>query len=320
MQTAIKRPRIPRELHGPRPWMTLALLLHATALFLLPAAGAALAVSAPLHPALRALLAAPLAILAGQGLHQLAFAGHEGFHLNLHRDKYVSAVLGILFSSLAATYLVVGYFLTHWEHHRFTNQPQDPDCQFYAPLHGFWRRLLLSRARSTQRYREHTFLLALGRPPPTGVTGPFCLGDLKWLARLNLLISFGFTGIYGVFILLAPLPGLVAIVVPHLMAYGISGLRTYVEHAGTGVGPFRNARSYTSPLFTALCVGNNYHLEHHLYPNVPCYHLPRVHRYLRDQGVYAPGESLVEPRLSGVLPYLTSRAAYPGGIPAHPRS
>jgi fatty acid desaturase len=300
--------------------MTFALLLHATALFLLPAAGAALIVSAPLHPALRFLLVAPLTLLAGQGLHQLAFAGHEGFHLNLHRDKYTSALLGILFSSLAASYLVVGYFLTHWEHHRYTNQPQDPDCQFYAPLHGFWRRLLLSRARSTQRYRQHTFLLALGRPPVTGATGPFSLRELKWLARLNLLTSFGVTGAYVAIILLAPLPGLVAIVVPHLVAYGLSGLRTYVEHADTGVGPFRNARSYTSPLFTALCFGNNYHLEHHLYPNVPCYHLPRAHRYLRDQGAYASGNALVEPRLSGVLPFLTSRATYPSGHPVPPQS
>ena len=28
----------------------------------------------------------------------------------------------------------------------------------------------------------------------------------------------------------------------------------------------------------------NYHLEHHLYPAVPHYHLPRLHRLLRDKG------------------------------------
>ena len=28
----------------------------------------------------------------------------------------------------------------------------------------------------------------------------------------------------------------------------------------------------------------NYHLEHHLYPAVPHYHLPQLHRLLADKG------------------------------------
>ena len=34
----------------------------------------------------------------------------------------------------------------------------------------------------------------------------------------------------------------------------------------------------------------NYHLEHHLYPAVPHYHLPRLHRVLRDKGALAGAE------------------------------
>ena len=34
----------------------------------------------------------------------------------------------------------------------------------------------------------------------------------------------------------------------------------------------------------------NYHLEHHLYPAVPHYHLPRLHRLLRDKGALAGAE------------------------------
>jgi fatty acid desaturase len=34
----------------------------------------------------------------------------------------------------------------------------------------------------------------------------------------------------------------------------------------------------------------NYHLEHHLYPAVPHYHLPRLHRLLRDKGALAAAE------------------------------
>jgi len=34
----------------------------------------------------------------------------------------------------------------------------------------------------------------------------------------------------------------------------------------------------------------NYHLEHHLYPAVPHYHLPRLHRLLRAKGVLEGAE------------------------------
>jgi fatty acid desaturase len=34
----------------------------------------------------------------------------------------------------------------------------------------------------------------------------------------------------------------------------------------------------------------NYHLEHHLYPAVPHYHLPRLHRLLFDKGALAGAE------------------------------
>ena len=34
----------------------------------------------------------------------------------------------------------------------------------------------------------------------------------------------------------------------------------------------------------------NYHLEHHLYPAVPHYHLPALHRLLQGKGVLAGAE------------------------------
>jgi len=36
----------------------------------------------------------------------------------------------------------------------------------------------------------------------------------------------------------------------------------------------------------AIWLGGNYHLMHHLYPGVPNYRLPAVHRYLEKQGLF----------------------------------
>ena len=50
----------------------------------------------------------------------------------------------------------------------------------------------------------------------------------------------------------------------------------------------------------------NFHLEHHLLPNAPLYHLPRLHRLLRDRGVLEG--ALVSPSYSSVLRQATSKA------------
>jgi hypothetical protein len=45
---------------------------------------------------------------------------------------------------------------------------------------------------------------------------------------------------------------------------------------------------------TALFFGANYHNEHHAYPGIPCYRLPRVHQILLEKGVFAAGKMPVE--------------------------
>ena len=41
--------------------------------------------------------------------------------------------------------------------------------------------------------------------------------------------------------------------------------------------------------------GTNFHLEHHLYPRVPCWRLPALHRWLKEQGVYEGRQVFIEP-------------------------
>lgn len=69
------------------------------------------------------------------------------------------------------------------------------------------------------------------------------------------------------------------------------------------------ARTRTSPFFTALFLGTNYHLEHHLYPSVPCYRLPRVHRILQEQGLLS--EAHVETTIRGAYRHATAMSQYP---------
>jgi beta-carotene hydroxylase len=111
-----------------------------------------------------------------------------------------------------------------------------------------------------------------------------------------------------------PLTGLVAIGAPHLLGFMYTGLRPYVEHAGTVPGPFRDARTRTSPFFSILYFFNNYHLEHHLYPWVPCYRLPAVHRYLERLGYFRDPDVAIEPGILAAYSHVTAQSRYPGGI------
>ena len=47
--------------------------------------------------------------------------------------------------------------------------------------------------------------------------------------------------------------------------------------------PLIQTRTVTSNAFVSFFMCNlNYHLEHHLFPAMPWYHLPRLHRLLQD--------------------------------------
>jgi hypothetical protein len=48
---------------------------------------------------------------------------------------------------------------------------------------------------------------------------------------------------------------------------------------------------------TLFCA--NYHLEHHLYPGVPCYRLYKIHKLLKDRGIYEQVNAHIEPSFFG---------------------
>jgi len=69
---------------------------------------------------------------------------------------------------------------------------------------------------------------------------------------------------------------------PLIIASQITSLRGLAEHGMTTAGnPFTASRTVVSTqLVSFLLLNLNYHLEHHLFPGVPWYNLPRLHRIL----------------------------------------
>lgn len=253
-------------------------------------------------------LCSPLLVLAGYGLFLQAILGHEGFHFNLSRSALRSCYLGVLVSSLLPGFCVTGYFVDHWQHHRHSNSEKDPDYRLLSRYRTLVSRITLSRLMATLRYLRVTCKLAFG-PLNTPSPLPLQAVQVRRLARCNLACQLGWLGLYG--LAATQFDGvLVGVAGALTVAFLVSAVNAYQEHAFHADYDAPPARSRTAWLSTWLHAGSNYHLEHHLYPSVPCWRLPQVHRQLREQGWYADKQHLLEPGFFNAFRYVSGHHPY----------
>jgi beta-carotene hydroxylase len=317
----MRRPAIPREYYEPTLRQGVVFFLVTACWVILP--GVLAVTIAKSDWALWAKVAAclPLIALAANGFHLVGWFAHEGIHLSLAKNRYVSIVIGILVSGVSL-FPAMGYGITHWNHHRFTNQESDPDASIYPRHRTFWARFFLARLTANRGYIRNCAALALGKPLDKGYRLPFTDPEQRLFAALTLANMGLWLGIYAAMTYLDPVAGAVGVIAPLALTIPLSGLRIYLEHNGTGAGVFRDTRSYVSPFYTFLLYGNNMHLEHHLYPKVPCYNLAKVHAYLRNQGYYEQWGSHIATGILEPLRFVGSRYQYPSprlsDLPADP--
>jgi fatty acid desaturase len=238
---------------------------------------------------------AVLVILGGYGIFMLGATGHEGFHFNLHQSRFVSAGLGAFFSSAVPGFLALGFFINHWDHHRFVNATNDPDVVLLQDYRSFFARGVLARLAANRRYINWVFRILARRP--LGKTIPCARDTLLLLAWLNLAAQLWWVSLYAAVLIVAPVSGFIGIILPMLFGLVLSSLNPFLEHAGTGLTKWGCARTRSSRLLTFLMAGTNFHLEHHLYPSVPCWRLPRLHRWLASEGWFVNRTVHIEPSM-----------------------
>lgn len=285
-------------------------LAYGLALYLLPVA-AMMGIDASEAPGWAVGLASvPLTCTAGYGLFLLGTTAHEGFHFNLSARRELSCCIGCVFSSLLPGFCATGYFVAHWQHHRHNNADCDPDYVHFERFRTVFGRLLLARLTLTANYLVDTVRIALPGYRPSASL-PLPTRALQWLARFNLLCQAGWLVAYGV--LLASAPATAMILAPVLGATLLIGsFNSYQEHAFRPVAGEPFARSRTSRVLTWLHAGSNYHVEHHLYPSVPCWRLPSVHRRLVASGWYDDKQYLLDRSLVGTFKYCFADYRYGG--------
>jgi fatty acid desaturase len=251
-------------------------------------------------------------IVIGVQQHALFILAHESAHYRLFRSRLVNDAVGRLIG-MSGGISMCTYRVIHRLHHNNLYTDEDPD----TAIHGgyprgvayLWKKLAQDLAGLNS---WKTFAYFFGSPAinadtnraarPLDDTSP----GLRASARADRwavvgfhvaapLLAYGFGGPTALFqyLVLWLLP-LLTVLQPILR------LRAIAEHGAVSdlSSPLTAARSNC----TTGSIGNlagrallfphhvNHHLEHHLYPAVPHYRLPALHRLLQAKGVLAGAE------------------------------
>ncbi len=218
----------------------------------------------------------------------LSILMHDGARDLLLDNKTWNLRLSQWFCAFPTFTDTVAYRHYHLKHHAFAQQEDDPDLVLSAPFPvtrkslyrkifrdlsgrtGFQQRMAQVRnawGRGDMRFTDH--LSKLGRD----LGGPLAANAILFAG----LAAAGHWCLYPALWLL-----------PLLTVYQmVLRIRNIAEHAMVpdDNDPFRNARTtLASPLERAFLAPYwvNYHVEHHLLMWVPCYNLPKFHKFLQQ--------------------------------------
>ena len=249
----------------------------------------------------------------------LAILMHDAAHGLLFANRRLNDGLGTwlcawpVFTSLAL------YRPYHLQHHRFTQQAEDPDLGLSAPFpisRASLRRKIvrdLTGQTAFQR-RGEQIRRALG---PADASLAARLASLwrkeKGSLSMNVLL-FAVLAVAGYW-WLYPVMWLLPLATWYQL---ISRIRNIAEHAVVpdNDDPLRNTRTtQANPLERLLLAPYwvNFHFEHHLFMFAPCWRLPAAHQALLAAG--RKHEMELQPGYLAVLRLATSRVADSTGRP-----
>jgi fatty acid desaturase len=197
---------------------------------------------------------------------------HDAAHGHLHPNRAVNDAVGIWLCQPD----LHAYRKYHLQHHRFVQQAEDPDLVLSKPFpttrDSMWRKAIRDL---------------------TGQTFFSQFKGLPWAMQRRYLIvnsvAFALAGFWWVWVAMWWLPS----VTWFQLFYRI---RNIAEHALLKVDeldPLRQARTTKANWIERALVAPywvNYHCEHHLFTQLPCWHLPEAHAQLVAQGVTADME------------------------------
>jgi fatty acid desaturase len=210
-------------------------------------------------------------LLSAVALNAYVLLLHEGMHhvlfANPALNRWVSVLLGI-----PALISFTAYQVMHLRHHHFLGDPRDPD-EYSNYTGSRWRLWTMHFTRLLVGAFLYLILIPLsalrrGNPEQRRRIG------VEYLILVPCFVAA---------LLLVPAADLLlGWFVPAVLVAYFTNIRGFTQHGITDHhDPYLASRSMRPNPAVAFCLLNeNYHLEHHLFPEVPSYHLAEVHRLI----------------------------------------
>lgn len=216
----------------------------------------------------------PLYFLMTCSMVGLSILMHESNHNLLFKNKHLNRWTGFI-CGLPSLVAVSAYRTLHLAHHANTGTHHDPDNMENAvpksiPMVIFFYVFLFIGA---YLYLFHLMIKSIE------------LADQKMRRQIiteYLLIVMIFTALFW----FLPFHFMLHCwLIPLVIAAQLTNVRGLAEHGlTTGDNAFTETRTVLSNRFVSFMMNNlNYHLDHHLFPGVPWYNLPKLHSILQDE-------------------------------------
>jgi len=199
---------------------------------------------------------------------------HEASHRSLFKKPIINDAVGFL-CGLPILLPVSGFRTNHIGHHARRSSQGDPQDAAFPRLD---KATTLAAHLLVFLVKAYAFILIL----PTSV---IVRADRR--TRYQILVEYGLLTVFyaGVFWLFPFTLVWKLWLLPLLIGALFTQLRAIAEHGLTTRGNvFTATRTVTSNRLASFMMCNiNYHLEHHLFPAVPWYNLPKLHRLLQEE-------------------------------------
>ncbi|HEY2015253.1 MAG TPA: fatty acid desaturase [Bryobacteraceae bacterium] len=216
------------------------------------------------------LLAAGI-LLTAAALNSFPLLMHEGMHGVLLRDRRWNWLVSVL---LGSTFLMsfTSYRVMHIRHHRYLGDARDPD-----DYHNY------SRSRRMVWFL-HFVRLTVGPLLYLVLIPVLALKHGSAAQRKAILAEYAILfAIYSSLVRRFPVRELFLVwFVPLLLLGVFIAIRGFTQHGITDASdPYLASRTMLpNPVIAFFLLNENYHLEHHLFPEVPSYHLARLHELI----------------------------------------
>lgn len=231
----------------------------------------------------------PALILHGTVVTNLAAGVHELVHERVFRAPWLNHTFLYIIAFLN-WWNPRSFWLSHNEHHKHTlHQPDDLEVvlPMKLTLPKVIRSYIVDPLGFFNKVKKQIRFL-LGRYD--GEWEKKTIRDVgpeteRWVANWSrtLLIGHGLVSVVSLYFGMWIIPVVVSL--GAFYAGGLAQLMHSSQHIGLvdEVNDFRHCcrTIYLNPVFSFLYWNMNYHTEHHMYPAVPCYHLPALHRAIR---------------------------------------